>query len=51
MNKGPPQGIQGVAGNDGVDGKSAYEVWTTIAGNEGKSISESADALKGADGI
>ncbi|MEN0009625.1 MAG: hypothetical protein AAGC48_12825, partial [Flavobacterium nitrogenifigens] len=34
-------------GTTGKDGKSAYEVWTEIPGNEGKSVTDFINSLKG----
>ena len=34
-------------GSTGKDGKSAYEVWTEIPGNEGKSVTDFINSLKG----
>lgn len=34
----------------GADGKSAYDIWKAISGNEGKSETDFAKAIKGADG-
>jgi len=38
------------AGKDGVNGKSAYEIWKSIAGNENKSETEFLASLKGETG-
>ena len=43
-----PQG--GTAGEKGADGKSAYEVWKAIPGNEDKSVTEFIKAIKGEKG-
>ena len=43
-----PQG--GTAGAKGADGKSAYEVWKAIPGNEDKSVTEFIKAIKGEKG-
>ena len=40
----------GVAGGKGADGKSAYEVWKAISGNENKSVDEFIKAIKGEKG-
>ena len=37
-------------GDKGADGKSAFDTWKEIPGNENKSAQEFADSLKGADG-
>ena len=37
-------------GDKGEDGKSAFDTWKEIPGNENKSAQEFADSLKGADG-
>jgi len=37
-------------GDEGADGKSAFDTWKEIPGNENKSAQEFADSLKGADG-
>jgi len=37
-------------GDKGEDGKSAFDIWKEIPGNENKSAQEFADSLKGADG-
>ena len=43
-----PQG--GAAGTAGANGKSAYEVWKAIPGNEDKSVDEFIKAIKGEKG-
>ena len=43
-------GIVGCSGNDGANGKSAYELWLEQEGNAGKTIEEFFASLKGEQG-
>lgn len=44
-------GAPGADGAKGEDGKDAYEVWLTIPGNEGKTVEEWIEAIRGPQGI
>ncbi|MGV3588585.1 MAG: hypothetical protein ACO1OF_16385 [Adhaeribacter sp.] len=46
-NAGP---LAGIPGPQGPIGKSAYQVWLEIPGNEGKTLQQYLNSLKGADG-
>jgi len=39
-----------INGKDGLDGKSAFEIWKELPGNSGKTEQDFLDSLKGADG-
>src|SRR5690625_642997 len=42
--------LNGVDGENGEDGLSAYEIWEQLPGNDGKSEQDFIDSLKGEDG-
>ncbi|MBF4508838.1 hypothetical protein IRZ83_19385, partial [Flavobacterium sp. JLP] len=40
-------GEKGTDGKDGLDGKSAFDIWKELPGNDGKTLTEFLDNLKG----
>ena len=46
----PITGNEGKPGKDGADGKSAFEIWKELPGNDGKTITEYAAGIKGETG-
>lgn len=44
-------GAAGADGERGADGKDAYQVWLTIPGNEGKTIEEWKEDIRGPQGV
>lgn len=43
--------LTGATGQNGVDGKSAYELYKELVGNENKTLTEFIDSLKGVPGV